>query len=112
MLPTSNSSNDYKLGERTQVKFCFTVKYRKYALALVNTINNANFESFNNFKIYCCDEESKKVMEQYKIPYENSFGYDVYNDKVINMANLSIENPDTAIIAIDSMAIFDFHKLR
>ena len=25
---------------------------------------------------------------------------------------VSIENPDTAIIAIDAMAIFDFHKLR
>ena len=108
----TNKSNDYKLGERTQVKFCFTVKGKQYALILVNTLKNALFESYENFDIYACDKESKQILTKYRIPYRNSFGIDVYNDKVLNAIKTSIENKDTLIIALDSLMSFDFHMVR
>lgn len=106
------NTNVYRPNERTQVKFCFTVKYAKYALSLVNTLNNSKFESYENFVVFAVDKESKEILSQYNIPFRDSFGEDVYNDKILNAMTLSIENPDTLIIMSDVIVSFDFHDLR
>lgn len=111
-LDLPNISNDYKLGERTQIKVCYTIFGKQYALFLVNTILNAAYESIQNFVVYCCDKESKKVCEKYGILYRNSYGINVLQDKIINAMNLSIENPNTVILAIDVTVGHDFHTIR
>lgn len=111
-LELSDSSNDYMLGERTQIKFVFTVKGEEYAKALVNTIYHAKFESYNNFIIYAFDDIAKSVLKRYNIPYKDSYGVDVYNDKVLNLIESSIDNPNTLIVALDTITTFDFHVVR
>ena len=108
------NNNAYKLNERTQVMFCFTVSGREYALFLINQLKNARFESYCNFRIYCEDMESENVLKAYGIPYINATDdcIDIYNAKVINAMKLSIDFPNTLIIAIDSMIGFDFHDTR
>jgi len=112
MINLTNNSNDYKVGERTQFHICYTVKNKKYALFLVNTIINAQFESHNNFTIFCCDDESKEVCKKYGLKFRESYGIDVYNDKVLNAMKLSNELKDTLIMSIDVMCLYDFHNIR
>ena len=112
MIPSNHNSNDYLLSKRTQVKFCFTVYTRKYALALVNSIYLANFESLENFTVYAGDDEAKQVLTKYKIPYVNSYGLNPYHDKILNLIMESYINKDTVIVNLDCICCFDFHDLR
>ena len=111
-LNLTNKTNDYKLNERTQVKFCFTVKGKKYALALINTLKNANFESYANFNVFVCDKDAKDILIDYSIPYRQSYGINAYHDRILNVITMSSENPNTLILGPDIMTYFDFHETR
>lgn len=112
MIPDNNKSNDYKVGERTQVKFCFTVGGKDYATLLVNTIDNANFESTENFIVWSNDESASEVLNRYDIPYIENYSKNIYIAKGENIIRTSILFQNTLIIAVDVLSVFDFKDCR
>lgn len=89
-----------------KIKFVYTVYGEKYALMLLNGLRLA--ESKVEYHDYFVNEEAKKCLLEHGIPeyrIHDTYGENVYIDKVMNAMLFSRDKPDYLVFAVDSSAI-------
>lgn len=84
-----------------KVVYVFTVKGYNYAVETINTIEYNKFDK-NEYIIYAIDNEAKNLFDSLGYDCRDSFGINVYMDKLFNPLTLSNKDPDTYYIAIDA----------
>ena len=89
-----------------KIKFVYTVYGKKYALMLINGLKLS--ESHIEYHDYFVNDEAREVLLEYGIPenrIHDTYGENVYIDKIINAMTYSMEKPDYLVFAVDSSAI-------
>lgn len=107
---------DFKEDKLLKIKLCYTVKGLNYAIALANTLKMCDIKYP---VIYAYDDESynylkskgyttNDISEYYSASLEkSSTQLSVYHEKFLNGIRMSIANPDTLILVMDSMIMTD-----
>lgn len=89
-----------------KIKIVYTVYGEKYALMLLNGLKLA--ESNVEYHDYFVNEDAKQCLLKHGIPeyrIHDTYGENVYIDKIMNAMLYSKEKPDYLVIAADSSAI-------
>ena len=91
------------------VRYCYTVKSKKYAILLLNGLRLSNANQ-NFMRIYCCDDESKEILKnsEFASVIRDSHGINVYIDKVINAMKYSMECPNEVVVGVDSGTVMPY----